>query len=240
MFPTTRSCDCVIALNKKIEEEFVASGFAKEKIVNMPNGVIIPQRQIKPNDSNKKKLSETRILYAGRLHPQKGPDVLIESLKLISQERSDLNWHLDILGKGVLLDQLKSRVEAYGISNRVSFRGAVENVDDYMQQADIFVLPSRAEGMSNAILEAMAMGIPIVASNIPGNDGLIVNEIDGLVTKPEDPSGLSRAIIRLIEDEHLRNKLGKEARKKAIEKYSMESVAKSYYHLYNDLLCHTA
>jgi len=98
------------------------------------------------------------------------------------------------------------------------------------------VLPSSTEGMSNALLEAMAAGSGIVASNIPGNAQLITDSINGLLVPPSDVASLSLALNRLLMDSALTAKLGKAAKQSAIENYSIDSVAERYINLYTKLL----
>lgn len=236
MFPTTRSCNCVIALNQSIADEFVEEGFLPDKIVCLPNGVAIPSDKPDSFKSLSNNKREVKIVFAGRLHPQKGPDILIESLNILAKEHPELDWRIDLLGQGVLQPSLENRVKECGLIDRVTFQGAVTNVNDYLVSADIFVLPSRAEGMSNALLEAMAMGLPCVATDVPGNNELIAHNQDGLLTTAEDPYDMSLMLSRLIKDVALRKKLGQAALKKVIENYSIEVVAKSYIQLYNNLL----
>lgn len=236
MFPATRLCDCVIALNSSIADEFIAEGFLPDKIVCLPNGVSVPENphasSIYPNENKRK----VKIVFAGRLHPQKGPDLLVESLYLLLKNRPDLMWSIDMLGHGALQSTLESRAQDCGLENHITFQGGVSNVNDFLAAADIFVLPSRAEGMSNALLEAMAMGLPCIATNVPGNDVLIEHEQDGLLTSAEDPFDMSLALTRLIEDGALRKKLGNAARDKVLMRYSIDVIAKAYINLYNDLI----
>ena len=105
-----------------------------------------------------------------------------------------------------------------------------------MQKADLFVLPSRAEGMSNALLEAMTFGLPVVASDVPGNAHLIQHNVNGLLFESENPEALAKSLSLLLGQASLREKLGKEARRTIDARYSLDSVADQYIKLYRKLL----
>ena len=232
MLPLARTCDCVVAINEDIAAELVDYDFESTRIFCLPNGVVVPDKPAKR--SHEKRC--LRIVFVGRLHPQKGIDVLIEALGLLKQHYPELKWMIDILGKGNLLPELKERCEVLGIVDQVKFHGAVVNVNDYLERADIFVLPSRAEGISNALLEAMALGLPCVATCVSGNTTVVEHNKDALLVEPESPLALSKGLATLIEDESLRLKLGQAARQKIEQSYSIDAVAESYLELYEKML----
>ena len=110
------------------------------------------------------------------------------------------------------------------------------SVDRYLQAADVFVLPSLAEGMSGALLEALASGLPCVVTAIGGNVDVIEDSRNGLLVDTDDPEQLSAAIGRILEDERLASRLGAAARALAAQKYEMSRVADQYLELYSRLL----
>src|SRR6185436_268952 len=114
--------------------------------------------------------STPRILSVGRLVYQKGLDLAIHALSGLQ----DLNWEWDIIGDGPEMDALKSLVESLGISGRITFLGwqSREELIQCYKQSNLFLFPSRHEGMPNAVLEAMASGLPVIASKIAGNEEL--------------------------------------------------------------------
>jgi glycosyltransferase involved in cell wall biosynthesis len=150
------------------------------------------------------------------------------------------NAHLLILGEGGAFRNVEDEVRQLAIdlhlSDTVHFLGRINDVNPYLLAGDIFVLPSSSEGMSNALLEAMAAGLGIVASNIPGNAQLIADGINGLLVPPGDVSSLSLALNCLLTDSALTAKLGKAAKQSAIENFSIDSVADRYINLYTELL----
>jgi glycosyltransferase involved in cell wall biosynthesis len=176
------------------------------------------------------------VVFVGRLHPNKGLDVLLPAFKKIIGNRPDLCWRLWLFGDGPLRAELELLAKQLGISAEVKFWGWVENpAEAYRDQADIFVLPSRTEGVSNALLEAMAYGIPCVATSIGGNTDLIRHNENGLLINPDSEADLVEALLRLVDDATLRQNVGILARQTVQNEYSMDSVAERYIKLYHTL-----
>jgi glycosyltransferase involved in cell wall biosynthesis len=122
------------------------------------------------------------------------------------------------------------------ISERVDFCGSTEQVFEYLQKADVFILPSRAEGLSNALLEAMACGLPVITSNIPANIEVIEHERNGLLFTVEDSKSLADAVTSLINSTELRERLGKAARQTVEKQYGLGTIADRYISLYQEML----
>jgi glycosyltransferase involved in cell wall biosynthesis len=159
-----------------------------------------------------------RILSIGRLVPKKGFDVLIEALRILAERRVDFTC--EIVGSGPLREPLESAVQAAGLAERVSFRGARlqhEIVDAY-RRASLFVLaPVMTEdgdrdGIPNVLVEAMACGVPVVSTRLSGIPELIEPGVDGLLVEPNDPGALAKAIERLLTNATLAHALGAAAR----------------------------
>lgn len=150
------------------------------------------------------------ILFVGRLHHQKGVDLLLRAFATINAP----NWYLSIVGEGNQLDALKNMSKGLGIYKKTHFAGVVQDPTPYYRSADIFVLPSRHEGMPNALLEAMCYGLPVVVSNASSEPTqLVETSRGGIVTTSEDVDELAQALQRLINDGALRTRLGVNARK---------------------------
>jgi glycosyltransferase involved in cell wall biosynthesis len=112
----------------------------------------------------------------------------------------------------------------------------VDNLPDYWPQTDVYLHPSRGDGMSLALLAAMASALPTVATRIGGNVSVVVDRENGLLTEPEDENDLAKAVWQLFKDETLRSRLGQEARRTVCSKFSIDSVVDQYITLYKDLL----
>jgi glycosyltransferase involved in cell wall biosynthesis len=181
------------------------------------------------NNGARKRRSYMYILSVGRLHEQKAYDVLLKSFKVISPKLE--NWRLVILGKGELKKDLHRLAEDLGISHLVEWKGHESNPYKFYRDAELYVLPSRHEGMSNSLLEAMSFGLPsIVSDACEGSLELIHDNVNGLVIPVDDHIALSDAILRLASDEKLRFRLGQEARK-AIKKFELPIVLNEWENL---------
>ncbi|MGB1109192.1 MAG: glycosyltransferase family 4 protein [Gammaproteobacteria bacterium] len=166
------------------------------------------------------------ILSIGRLHRQKGQDVLIDALARLPESLAA--WRLALVGTGEEEAALKSRVARHGLEDRVDWLGYLEQPLQAYRQAAIFVLPSRYEGQSNALIEAMACGLPVIVSDAcEGARDLLEDGVNGLVVTNEDDTQLAQAISRLAENPQLRASLGEEARKRA-QAYSLERVLEQW------------
>lgn len=237
MLTKIRACNRVVALSSLIEQELLARGFQPDQIVRLPNGVDV--NRIKPK-SDYRAHGPISLTFVGRLQPQKRPELLLKALKKMTEMKPVLLWELTILGDGPLASELKQQARDYGFADRVKFCGLVNNVLDYLFKTDIFVLPSRAEGLSNALLEALAAGLPCIASDITANAEVIQNGYNGLLTADGDDQALAEAILCLAEDETRRTQLGMQARQTTLEKYSLDAVAERYIQLYQEMLTETS
>jgi len=233
MLPLTLKADRMVAINREIVDELLEAGVPPERIVVISNGVEVDRFDYR---RDYRLGSTVTVLFVGRLHPQKGLDVLLPAFRRVIHSRPDIGWRLWLLGDGPLRPKLRMMAEQQGIGPAVKFWGQVNNVPAYLAQADMFVLPSRAEGMSNALLEAMAHGLPCVATRISGNTDLIQHNENGLLVTPESEAALAEAIIRLADDEVLRQKVGRLARQTVEAEYSMDRIAERYVRLYTMLL----
>ena len=162
-----------------------------------------------------------QLISVGRLVPAKGQLVLLQALG--SLVNRGLTFHLTLIGDGSDRKLLQQFVEGHRIEHLVSFRGALNHDETRAQLAlsDIFVLPSFAEGVPVALMEAMAMEIPCVSTQIAGIPELIRNETDGILIPASSVDALADALQRLIEDEGLRRRFGSSARNQVIEHYNL-------------------
>ncbi|MBC8508581.1 MAG: glycosyltransferase family 4 protein [Anaerolineales bacterium] len=190
-------------------------------ITIIPNGVDLQRYSLSKRD-----WEPARLLFVGRLVYQKGIDILLAALEGLKSHP----WELSLVGDGPEREALQSLVQEYGISDRVHFKCWLDG-DDLMgqlQEANLFVFPSRHEGMPNAVLEAMACGLPIIASQIAGNEELVTDGENGLLFSPEDANALREALVDLLENPFRREQMGAASRRNVEAKYSWSRVAKQY------------
>ena len=131
---------------------------------------------------------------------------------------------------------LEAMAHELAIDQSVEFLGQVADPFPLLLQSDVFVLPSKSEGISNALLEAMMLGLPCVVTNIAGNGDVISHKENGLLVSPNNEDDLSAALVQLGTSQVLREKLGRAARLTVEKKYALDSVANQYMTLYADLL----
>lgn len=175
-----------------------------------------------------------RILYVGRLAHVKGTDILLEAVR----DLKSLSWECVLVGDGPLRETVEQFIVEHGLEDRVSLVGWVEreSLPEIYRQASIFVLPSRQEGMPNALLEAMASGLPSVATRVPGSEELILDEETGLLVPAGAADELRRALEELGHARDRRAKMGRAARRYVENGYSWKKVAHSYLDLLRQIV----
>jgi glycosyltransferase involved in cell wall biosynthesis len=233
MLPIILKANRFVAINGEIVDELWEAGVPKERILFIPNGIEMDKFGIKTDYGLQDPI---RLVFVGRLHHQKGLDVLLQALSDIITSQSKFRWRLLLIGDGPLQHELREMARQLGVDREVEFGGFVNNVPSYLNTADIFLLPSRSEGLSNALLEAMACGLPCVATSVSGNVDLIRHFETGILVPPNDSTALADAIISLTEEESLRRRLGQAAHETVGAMYNLDSVAARYIELYDSLL----
>jgi glycosyltransferase involved in cell wall biosynthesis len=168
----------------------------------------------------------------GNLYPVKGHRALVAALAEL-----DPNVHLAIAGRGAEEAGLRSLAGDLGIAARVHLLGYREDTPDLLAASDIYALPSLYEGQSLALIEAMAAGLPVVATEVGGNPEVLGrSEVEGLFVPPSDPAALARALARMAADRALRARLGAAARARARSEFSLDAMLGRYRALYDEVL----
>jgi glycosyltransferase involved in cell wall biosynthesis len=188
------------------------------------------QRQARPPELRPGRFN---LAAVGRLEPVKALHLAIDALRV---QGMPANVHLHIVGTGSCESELRRRAEATGVAARVHFLGFRRDACGFIAHCDALVMPSLHEGLPYALLEAMALGTPVIASRVGGLAEVVQDEVTGLLFAPGDASALAFAIRRLIVDPSLRARLGDEARRVQRAKYSLESMAGRYLDLYREVL----
>ncbi len=201
----------------------------------IPNGVDSEMFRPPATDSSAAPADRLRILFAGRLHKEKNPGLLLEELARLRREGVTA-FRLDVVGDGPLAAAMREQARRLDLDDCVVWHGWIDKrelVERY-QDADCFVNPSLYESMPNAVLEAMACGLPVVASRVGGNAAIVAEGETGLLFALEEPRQLGRALTRLIRDRSAARRMGAEARARVIERFSWEKVAAEYRRLLDD------
>jgi len=235
-----RNMGCLVTVSNIGRHEFKEIGYPESKIIYIPNGVLIPTQ------GKKNTIQVRQVMTTTRLSIEKGIDFLLKAWAIVVREKKGLK--LTVLGDGPLFYEMQELSRSLRIDKDVEFPGMVSNVEEYLGKTDLFILPSRTEGMSNALLEAMSYGIPCIATNVGGNGELLGDEEkeiplegyliakNGILVNPDDVKGLAEAILYLIRNQKTREELGKKARKFIQENYSIDIIAEKYITLYQSLL----
>ncbi len=187
----------------------------------IPNGVDTTRYT-----SESRNWSSAQIFSAGRIVHQKGHDLGLRALAQLK----DFEWEWHIAGDGPHMASLKSLAQVLGIGERVTFLGwqSREELTRWYHHSNLFLFPSRHEGMPNAVLEAMSSGLPVVATRIAGSEELVLDGVTGLLVNAEDVDSLRDGLSRLIVEEKTRMQMGQASRRRVEEEYSWENVARQY------------
>jgi len=223
--------DKLIAISREIHCNLVQAGVGTTKIVYIPNSVNTDL--FKPLDG---KTDETlvRILFVGRLVEVKGVDILIRALKKIFREERR-NVSLSIVGDGPMRDRLEQIASEISGQVPIQFVGQTPEVLGYYQHSHILVLPSFREGLPLVLLEGMACGLPVVASDIGGHREVIEDGVNGLLFPVGQVDELASRIVYLIENPDRAKKMGLRARQTVLSGFSLAESLKRYLDLYRSL-----
>jgi len=175
---------------------------------------------------------EPFVLSVGRLRPERGHRVMVRALACLRDRRPDLRWTAAIAGTGDEHAGLAGAIERHDLRDRVHLLGDRSDVADLLRAADVFVLPSLADGLPVELLEAMLAGKAAVATRVGGVPEVVRHGETGLLVPPARPDELSAALERLVADPALQMRLGVTARREAVGRFTVEAMVDAYVHLY--------
>lgn len=198
-----------------------------ETSVVVPNAVAVAETPPGTPASSK----PLHVVWVGRLADPKDPVTLLRAVAELPAGA----LRLDILGDGPLRPELESLAAELGVRSSVEFHGEVTDVPRRLARAGAFVLASRSEGMPISILEAMAAGLPVVASDVGGISEVVVDGVTGFVVPPRDPAALAAALDRLLDDDGGRAALGRAGWERARARFSLEPWRAAHLDLYRAL-----
>lgn len=217
-------------LTRNDASEIMKLGCPINKIKIIPNAVDVETFTPRPELEEDKS-----IVWVGRFVPEKGLHYLINASRVVVQRHPDAKFIL--VGNGVLRWEIQQMVMKYGLSRNFFFTGSVsrKKVLEILQSATLFVFPSLKEGMPIALLEAMSCAKPVIGSDISGINDIIVHGENGFLVPPRNPEALAKTIMMLLEDKDTRRKIGQNARKLVMEKYSWNVILKKIEKLYYEV-----
>ena len=226
-----------VALSRHQERYLVERvGIPARRITQIYNGVDMEQFRARETAAPRADGSAFVIGTVGRMQDVKDPLNLVEAFLLLRRSRPDLapRIRLAMVGDGALRAAVESRLREGGAWEAASLPGAREDVAEQLRAIDLFALPSKAEGISNTILEAMATGLPVVATRVGGNPELVEEGRTGLLVPPSDPAALAAAFARYAEDPALAATHGAAGRERARAEFSLERMVGRYTALYDE------
>jgi glycosyltransferase involved in cell wall biosynthesis len=243
--------DLYLSVSAGLVDAYLAAGLPQDRIQLVPNGIDIDR--FRPADEHERRALRTRlglppdryvVLFVGFFSPDKQPRVLFDAW-LQLRENSDVECDLVFVGATKstyfevdddLADRMRHEAAKRGVGDRMHFAGPVHDVEGYFRAADVYALPSRREGLPVALLEAMACGLPCVASCLPGStDTIIEDSKNGLLVPPGDANALAAAIVRLVRDTALRQSLGAAARDTVVRRFGNADIAEQWLTAYHSL-----
>jgi len=220
-----------IGVSSMIIENLLQQGVSKDKVFFIPNGVKFPSAlpAIKPHINSFKKILFVGNFSHGKI---KGFDILLLAISIVRKSFPD--FILQVIGNGDA-HEYDNIITQNTLRDNIEFLGEKKDVTRYYQAANVFVLPSRSEGMSNSLLEAMAYGTPCIATKVSGAEDIIDNSINGFIVAIEDYQAMAEKILEILTKPDLEKKFKRNSREKIEKKFSIEAIAKQYYKVYSKL-----
>lgn len=249
-----RAVDRYISVSPGLAAAAIGGGIRGDKIVVVPNGV--DTSRFAPSSADERRQLRARlglpidlpmILFVGVMAPDKQPHVLLDAWASLQQGGmaaalvfvGATNPLLYELGDR-LIDSLRATVARLGLEERVRFVAPTAAVDQYFRAADVLAMPSLREGCPNVLLEAMACGLPAVASRLPGStDAIIEDGVNGLLVEVGNTGGFARAIDAVLRDGTAAERMGAAARQTMLDRFTMPFVATQWLEVYRDVLQHS-
>lgn len=228
-----KKSDAIVAMTPENAAELLGIGYPPVRILKVMNGISpLPETTM----NSRRPLSNGIIaIFVGRLSREKGLPDLLHAWVFVKAHTS-CSVNLRIVGEGPQEDELKSLAQALNLGESVKFCGFCRDVQTELAQADLFVLPSPLEGNSNAILEAMRAGLPIIATRVGGAPIQVGDEGKRFLIPPGNPQALANRLLELIENKELRLGLGAAMRKRVETIFSIDQVALVYEQAYRLLI----
>lgn len=232
--------DRVLAVSRAVAETVVRrDGIPEENVAIVPNGI----EEARPDARRRARLrralgladGDALLLFLGRLHHEKGPDLMVGALERLRRIRAG-GWHAALVGDGPLREAIARRLDSLGLGDRVVMPGARRFVGPWLDAADLLVLPSREEGMPVAALEAMMRGRPVVGTAVGGTPEVVTHGRTGLLVPAGDEAALAHGIAGLVEDAARRATLGAAAAVEARRRFTLERMADATLAEYRRLL----
>ncbi|MGB7492731.1 MAG: glycosyltransferase family 4 protein, partial [Thermoanaerobaculia bacterium] len=206
---------------------------SRKSWVNPPG---IDTEEFAPSDHRDEQEGPVRLISVGNLSWVKGQEFLFGALRML--RASEDRFHLRVIGDGPERQRVLYTIRDLGLGDSVDLLGRLDEaqVKDELRRSDIFVLSSLSEGISNAALEAMSCGLPVVSTNVGGMAEAIRDGVEGRLVPPRDPEAMAEALAQLGRDRQLRLQMGAAARDKVVSQFSLERHIAAWRELLDEVL----
>ncbi|WP_353063642.1 GT4 family glycosyltransferase PelF [Tunturibacter psychrotolerans] len=231
-----RAPDRVFAVSEQVRQHCIdVDGINPSRVQTIYNGLDLADWSSISQAA--KHAGEALVTTVGNIRRVKGHDVFIRAAASVAAQFPKATFSIagDVLEPDYFAE-LQVLVRDLKLSDRFRFAGGVKNLREHLSLADIFVLPSRSEGFSNAIVEAMAASLPVVATNVGGNSEAVQNGVSGVIVPPEDPDALAAAIVDLLSDPAKARQMGVEGKRSVAKKFTTEAMMTQITRVYGSLL----
>lgn len=237
-----KKIDHLVSVSPSMSKELEKIGISNGEVTFIPNAIDTDRfnsLNAKDNVCQELGIPENSVVIGtvGRLNYEKGHIYLIRAIKDICYQMPKVK--LLIVGDGHLKENLKKEAQDLGIGKNVLFTGARKDIVSVYKSMDIVVLPSLTEGSPLVLLEAMSMGLPVIATRVGGIPSVVEKGV-GILVSPASDEELKKAILFLLKDSSLRNTMGERARQKIVSQYSIDTFYKKYTDLYSLIIKNNA
>ena len=235
--------DCVIANSGAVRDWLVSLGVGRDHIRVIPNGMVLPPRAVSRRDFPIRRQlgidpSAPLIAVVCRLNEGKGLEYFLEATVIVRKQFPAARFLIvgDSIVDATYRPALERKARSFNVEDCVIFTGHRSDVPKLLEEVNLSVLPSLSEGLSNSLLEAMAAGLPVVATNVGGNPEIVQDGITGILVPARDPAALSAAMIRILQSPSLARQFGEAGRARVAAHFSLESTVRQTEDLYLNLL----
>jgi glycosyltransferase involved in cell wall biosynthesis len=227
-----------VAVSDAVKRALIAEGVKEQRIYTINNAVDPKRFNDVPVNAIRHELGIAENVFligsVANLYHVKDHNTLIKAVRELHNEGFYI--HLVLAGDGPLRQELESFVNNNGLGSYVHFLGRRQDVERILKGLDAFVMGSHTEGLSNALLEAMAAGKPTVVTAVGGNVEVVVDGVNGMLVKPADVQGFVQAIKKLFLSKDLRSQMSEAGRKHIMKNYSISSMVNSYMKMLREVL----
>ncbi len=234
-----RAVDCVVAISGGVADSLAAAGVDRRRTTVVRSGVDCerfrpptPQERVEARRALGISDADFVISALGALELRKGHRYLIEAVGSLATTSPSIKLKCFIAGQGSLRGELERKIAQLGFADSVKLLGRIDDPRQLLWASDVFAMPSLKEGLGVAALEAMASALPMIASGVGGLGEVVEHDRTGIIVPPANPEAIASAIARLAQSAGLRSQMGAAARARAVESYSMATMAARTLALY--------